>query len=145
MRSGDVGYVACSPVLGRAPANLSVSRPMAPSRDTVVSVLQVLSSKDAQYEILLHADADPERRQPVNVADELWNLWTKSYSPRSEFPGDINESLDRFTAFFRDRRSLLPDRFASLMTDVHWLGVIEYAKVLLARLAEVDDVANRER
>src|SRR5262245_58773949 len=115
---------------------------MTPTRDSVVNALQVLSSKESQYELLLRSEAVHERRAPLNLADELWSLWTKAYLPQQARPvlelAATDDALERFTAFFRHRRALLPDRFESLMTDVHWLGVIEYARVLLAQLSEIE-------
>ena len=123
---------------------------MAPSRDNVVSALQLLSSKDSQYDLLLRAEADPERRMPLRLAEELWIIWNRAYSPQrtslaTEFSDETNEALGRFADFFDNRRHLLPEGFEKLMADVHWLSVIEYANVLLAQLAQNEHVPNRGR
>ena len=114
---------------------------MSSAHDRVINSLQLLSSKEAQYDLFCRAESDPEREAPFNLADDLWMSWIeKAYQPHqpvfaSAFSTEALESLERFTHFFETHRPLLPRRFESLMTDVHWLSLIEYANVLLEQLA----------
>jgi hypothetical protein len=81
------------------------------------------------------------------LADDLWRSWIQeTYLPdqsgfAAALPNEALEALERFTEFFRARLPLFPLRFESLMTDTHWLSVMEYANVLLEQLAH-DDTAS---
>ena len=116
-------------------------------RETVIEALQILSSKEAQYDVLCRSEEDPERKTPLNLANELWASWIQeTYLPErsdfaSTFSAETFEGLERFTAFFKGRLPLLPSRFETLMTDTHWLSVMEYANVLLAQLAHDDPIS----
>jgi hypothetical protein len=115
-------------------------------RAKVIDALHVLSSKDAQYDLLCQSEDQPDRESRLHLANALWTGWIQeTYAPRqiafaSAFPPEGLEALERFTEFFRARLPLFPTRFESLMTDKHWLSVIEYANVLLEKLAH-DDVS----
>jgi hypothetical protein len=117
---------------------------MSGERHRVIDALQVLSSKDAQYDLLCRAESDPDRKTPLNLASKLWTSWIQDiYLPNrstftSAFRNEALEALDAFTQFFRARIPLFQARFESLMIDTHWLSVIEYANVLLEQLARDD-------
>ena len=99
---------------------------------------------------MYRAESDAEREAPFNLADDLWLSWIeKTYQPHqrafaSAFSTDTLESFERFTQFFETHRPLLPRRFESLLTDVHWLSLIEYANVLLEQLARDDRSSSRD-
>jgi hypothetical protein len=120
------------------------------AHDRVINSLQLLSSKEAQYDLLCRAESDAEPKAPFNLADDLWLSWIeKAYQPHqrafaSAFSTEALESLERFAQFFHSHRPLIPRRFESLMTDVHWLSVIEYANVLLEQLARNGKSSDRD-
>lgn len=120
------------------------------ARYKVIDALHVLSSKDAQYDLLCRSEDDPQRERSLNLAHELWRSWIEEvYLPHhsdfsSEFPSETLIVLERFTEFFKARLPLFPPRFESLMTDTHWLSLTEYANVLLERLARDDALLNKD-
>ena len=107
-------------------------------RDDVVTVLQVIASKDEQYEWYRATGGEG------SLARELWTFWMRdAYLPRSlDFSASFTmgelETLERFTQFFEARLALFPVRFESLMVDMYWLSVMEYAEGLLQELAEYE-------
>jgi hypothetical protein len=116
-------------------------------RARVIDALHVLSSKDAQYDLFCQSEDQPHRESRLHLANVLWSGWIQeTYSPdqtafTSAFQPQELEALERFTEFLRARLQLFPPRFESLMTDKHWLSVIEYANVLLDKLAR-DEVSS---
>jgi hypothetical protein len=112
-----------------------------PHRANVIDALHILSSKEAQYDLFCQLEDQPDHEPRVHLANVLWNDWIQeTYSPdqpafTSAFQGLELEVLERFTEFLRTRLPLFPARFENLMTDTHWLSVIEYANVLLDKLA----------
>jgi hypothetical protein len=116
-------------------------------RAKVIDALHVLSSKDTQYDLFCQSEDQPDRESRLHLAKVLWNGWIQeTYSPdqtafTSAFQPQELEALERFTEFLRARLPLFPARFESLMTDKHWLSVIEYANVLLDKLAR-DEVSS---
>jgi len=60
------------------------------------------------------------------------------------FSTEALEALEAFTEFFRGRLTLFPARFESLMIDVHWLSLVEYANVVLERLARDDALVAKD-
>ena len=121
--------------------NANVSRQVNSHRVKVIDALHVLSSKDAQYDLFCQSEDQPNRESRLHLANALWTAWIQeTYTPKqaafaSGFQLEGLEALERFTEFFRARLPLFPARFENLMTDKHWLSVIEYANVLLDKLA----------
>ena len=117
-------------------------------RAKVVDALHVLSSKDVQYDLFCQAEEQPDREVRQHLAKALWSSWIQeTYAPNqaafaSAFSPQELEALARFTEFFRARLPLFPPRFESLMTDKHWLSIIEYANVLLDKFAH-DEVSTK--
>ena len=103
-------------------------------RAKVIDALHVLSSKDAQYDLLCQWEDRPDRELRLHLAKLLWTSWIQeAYAPdqaafTSAFPREESE-------FFQARLPLFPARFENLMTDKHWLAVIDYANVVLDKLA----------
>ena len=118
-------------------------------RAKVVDALQVLSSKDVQYDVFCQAEDRPDREVRQHLAKDLWSSWIdETYAPNqaafaSAFSPQELEALALFTEFFRTRVPLFPPRFESLMTDKHWLSVIEYANVLLDKFA-LDEISTKD-
>lgn len=106
------------------------------ARDDVVTVLGDISSKDRHYEWYVATGGQG------NVAAELWRYWLKdAYLPHSaefqrEFTQNEQDRLEMFTQFYEARLKLLPARFKSLMVDVNWEGIREYACTVLQQFAE---------
>ena len=123
---------------------------MSTERDKVIEALQNLSSRDAQYDLFCQSNADPERHTPLHLAKDLWISWVQDvYLPRqpgftAAFSTEALEALEAFTEFFRGRLTLFPARFESLMIDVHWLSLVEYANVVLERLARDDALVAKD-
>ena len=101
--------------------------------------------------MLCRASADEERREPFNLVDDLWRLWSeRAYLPghralAAEFSSEARTGLEQFTEFFRARLPLFPQRFESLMHDIHWRGVTEYANLLLDQLARDGKPSEEDR
>lgn len=111
---------------------------MPTARVDVVTVLGDISSKDRHYEWYKATGGQG------NIAAELWRFWLKdAYLPHSadfqrEFTQAEQDQLEMFTQFFEARLKQLPARFESLMTDVQWAGIREYAATVLEHLAGAD-------
>jgi hypothetical protein len=107
-------------------------------REDVVTVLQAIASKDEQYQWYRTTEGKG------NLARGLWTFWMRdAYLPhKPEFLTSFTETelqqLERFTQFFEARLSLFPARFESLMVDMYWVSVMEYAEALLEDLAEYE-------
>jgi len=107
-------------------------------RDDVVTVLQAIALKDQQYEWYRATGGEG------NLARELWTFWMRdAYLPhKPELSGSFTDielqQLERFTQFFEARLGSFPARFESLMVDMYWLSVMEYAESLLEDLAEYE-------
>lgn len=105
-------------------------------REDVITVLQDLGSKDRHYEWYVATGGGG------NIARELFRYWVRdAYLPhkgeyQAEFSQREQDRLEAFTQFFEVRLKDLPARFESLMTDVHWNSIGQYAAVLLGQLAE---------
>ena len=116
-------------------------------RAKVIDALHFLSSKGAQYDLFCQSEDQPDRESRLHLAKMLWNRWIQETYASDEtafasaFQPQELESLKQFTEFVRARVPLFPARFESLMTDKHWLSVIEYANVLLDKLAS-DEVSS---
>ena len=112
---------------------------MPTARDDVVTVLGDISSKDRHYEWYLATGGQG------SVSAELWRYWLKdAYLPHSaefqqEFTQAEQDRLEMFTQFFEARLKQLPARFESLMVDVHWEGIREYAATVLELFASGND------
>lgn len=116
---------------------------MPTAREDVVTVLGDILSKDRHYEWYVATGGKG------NLAGELWASWLKdAYLPHSAdfqkaFSQPEQDRLELFTQFFETRLKQLPARFESLMVDVHWEGIREYAATVLDLLAgdESDEVS----
>lgn len=102
---------------------------MGPHRVNIINTLNLIASSNDQIEY--------SKAVPVNVANELVNQWFDDfYHPTDaqfarEFSVDEMVQLAKFTAYYDERVSLLPDSLEKVLITPAWGEVINCAGAVL--------------